>query len=58
LAEIKPSEAVAKYRSAIEGSLYDRRDIPKEIREPMQAHLKRMFDHVAGMAQHADMGDS
>ena len=56
LENIKPSEAVAQFRSAIEGSLYDSSDTSKEVRELKRIHLKRMFDHVSEMAKHADKG--
>jgi len=56
LAEIKPSEAVAQFRTAVEGTLYDSAEIPKDVQVLMRAHLKRMFDQVAGMAKHADLG--
>jgi hypothetical protein len=56
LAHVKPSEAVAQFRGAIESSLLDSNNTPKGVRELMKKHLKRMFDHVAEMAKHADRG--
>lgn len=56
LEEIKPSEAVARFRAAIEGATYDSATIPKDVRILMRAHLKRMFDQVAEMAKNADRG--
>ena len=56
LAGILPSEAVKQFRSAIEGAVFDAGDMPKETKDLIRTHLKRMFDHVAGMAVHADEG--
>jgi hypothetical protein len=56
LAGVTPSEAVVQFRNAIEGSVYDAGDRPKEVKDAMRTHLKRMFDHVAVMAKHADQG--
>jgi len=56
LADIKPSEAISQFRSSIESSIYDSADTPKDVRNLMRMHLKRMFDHVADMAEHADNG--
>lgn len=56
LANIKPSEAVAQFRASIESSMYDSADRPKEVRDLMLAHLKRIFDHIESMAKHADKG--
>ena len=56
LANVTPSEAVSRFRSTIEGAIYDRAETPKDIQILMRAHLKRMFDHVAEMAKHADHG--
>lgn len=50
----KPSEAVAQFRAAIEGSIYDTAEMPPEVGKRMRLHLRRLFDHVAGMAIHAD----
>ena len=54
LSNMKPTAAVDQFRSVIEGSLYDRADYPADVRELIRSHLKRMFDYVAGMAEHAD----
>lgn len=56
LAGVTPSEAVQQFRSAIEGAVYDTGDRSKEVQVAMRAHLKRMFDHLATMAKHADLG--
>jgi hypothetical protein len=56
LAEVKPSEAIRQFRSAIESSIYDSADTPADVRVLMRKHLKRMFDHIAQMAEHADKG--
>ena len=56
LANTTPSEAVKQFRSAIEGSMFDVGDIPKETNVLMRKHLKRIFDHIASMAIHADEG--
>jgi len=56
LAEMKPSEAVQKFRESIEGSLFDSADAPMDVRDLMRVHLGRLFDHVASMARHADQG--
>jgi hypothetical protein len=56
LAKIKTSEAVAQFRLATESSIYDAADTPKDVRDLMRSHLKRLFDHVARMAEHADKG--
>jgi hypothetical protein len=48
------TEVVQLFRDSVEGSLLDTRDTPREIRELSSAHLKRMFDHVALMARHAE----
>jgi len=55
LANITPSEAVARFRDAIEGAVAD---APGRTVDPVavRAHLKRMFDHLAVMARHADLG--
>lgn len=50
VAKTTPSEAVAHFREAIEGSLYDVADTPEAVRHLMKQHLKRMFDHVSMMA--------
>ena len=55
LANVKPSEAVKQFRTAIEGSIHDG-SVPTEIRDLMRQHLKRLFDNVADMAKHADHG--
>lgn len=54
--QVTPSEAIQQFRSAIEGAVYDAGDRPKEIQVAMRAHLKRMFDHLANIAKHADLG--
>jgi hypothetical protein len=51
---VKTVAAVAKFRSAIESSVYDSGDVPKDVRDLMRKHLKRMFDHVEKMAPQAD----
>jgi hypothetical protein len=56
LAATKPSDAVNQFRSAIEGSMLDTKEYPKDVNTLMQAHLKRIFDHIAQMAVHADLG--
>lgn len=56
LAETTPSAAVAQFREAVESSVYDSGDMPKEVQTLVREHLKRMFDHVAHMAKHADQG--
>jgi hypothetical protein len=56
LANVKPSDAVRTFRSAIEGATYDSSDVPEDARKMMRAHLKRMFDHIEQMAKHADLG--
>jgi hypothetical protein len=56
LAKVKPSEAVRQFRSAIESSIHDTADTPADVRELMRKHLKRLFDHVAHMAEHTDKG--
>ncbi len=56
LAKVKPSEAVRQFRTAIESSIYDSADTPADVRELMRKHLKRMFDHIVQMAEHADKG--
>lgn len=56
LANTTPSAAVAQFRTAIESSVYDTGDMSKELQALAHAHLKRMFDHVAQMAKHADQG--
>ncbi|UCI30946.1 hypothetical protein [Mesorhizobium sp. B4-1-4] len=56
LAETTPSAAVKQFREAIEGSVYDTGQASKETKAAMKRHLKRMFDHIAGMAKHADLG--
>jgi hypothetical protein len=56
LAATKPSEAVKQFRSAIEGSMLDTKEYSSELNTRMQIHLKRMFDHIAKMAIHADLG--
>ena len=50
LAETTPSAAVKQFRSAIEGSTFDTKQYPPETQRLMREHLKRMFDHVADMA--------
>lgn len=55
LANVKPSEAVKQFRTAIEGSVHDG-DIPPDVRDLMRQHLKRIFDNVSDMARHADLG--
>lgn len=57
LAQCTTSAAVQQFRSAIEGSIYDTGQVSQETKDLMRQHLKRMFDHVAGMAKHADQGD-
>jgi len=54
LANVTMSQAVQQFRDAIESSVHDVGDRPKELQVAMQAHLKRMFDHLASMAKHAD----
>ena len=56
LAGVTPSEAVQQFRAAIECATYDAGTRPKELQAAMRAHLKRMFDHLASMAKHADQG--
>lgn len=56
LAKITPSAAVAQFREAVESSVYDSGDMPKEVQTLVREQLKRMFDHVAHMAKHADQG--
>ena len=56
LANIKPSQAVELFRNSIESAMYDSSDTPAEVKELMREHLKRMFDHVAEMSKHADLG--
>lgn len=56
LANTTPSAAVGQFRSAIESSLYDSGDMSPELQALVRVHLKRMFDHVAAMAKHADEG--
>ena len=56
LAGVTPSEAVQQFRTAIEGAVYDVGDRPIELQVAMRIHLKRMFDHLASMAKHADLG--
>lgn len=56
LAKIKPSEAVAQFRSATESSVFDKNDIPNDVKQIMRIHLKRMFDHVSDMEKHVDKG--
>ncbi|MER8427642.1 hypothetical protein [Mesorhizobium sp. M1403] len=56
LAESTPSAAVKQFRAAIEGSVYDSGQASKETQGLMKQHLKRMFDHIAHMAIHADQG--
>ncbi|WP_089174992.1 hypothetical protein [Bosea sp. AS-1] len=58
LNNVSTSEAVQMFRDAIEGSVYDAGARPKELQVAMSAHLKRMFDHIATMAKHADQGAS
>ncbi|MBZ9940157.1 DUF6338 family protein [Mesorhizobium sp. BR1-1-13] len=45
-----------QFREAIEGSVYDTGQASKETKVAMKHHLKRMFDHIAEMAKHADQG--
>lgn len=54
LAETTPRAAVKQFREAIEGSMYDAGQASKETKTAMKHHLKRMFDHIAEMAKHAD----
>ncbi|MER9923902.1 hypothetical protein NKJ84_13280 [Mesorhizobium sp. M0048] len=56
LAGTTPSAAVKQFREAIEGSVYDSGQAPKTVQVLMSKHLKKMFDHVAAMAVHADQG--
>lgn len=56
LAETTPSAAVKQFRDAIEGSVYDTGQASQETKAAMKHHLKRMFDHIAEMAKHADQG--
>ncbi|MCA0048191.1 hypothetical protein LB577_14690 [Mesorhizobium sp. B283B1A] len=51
-----PSAAVKQFREAVEGSVYDTGQAPKAVQVLMSKHLKKMFDHVAAMAVHADQG--
>lgn len=55
LANVKPSEAVNQFRTAIESSVLDG-DLPPDVRALMRQHLKRIFDNVSDMAKHADHG--
>ena len=55
-AEMKPSEAVQKFRESIESSIFDSADAPADVRDLMRVYLGRLFDHVAGMAKQADQG--
>jgi hypothetical protein len=48
--EMSTSQAVQMFREGVESSLFDRKDYPTDIRSLISGHLKRMFDHVAGMA--------
>ena len=56
LANTKPSAAISEFRSAIESAFSDQRQIPAEVRDLMRQHIRRMFDHIAQMAKHADLG--
>ena len=56
LAETSPSAAVRQFREAIEGSVHDSGQTSATTKAAMRQHLKRMFDHIASMATHADPG--
>lgn len=52
----KPSEYVQNLKDALESSLYDKADRPKEMRELTREHVRRLMDNVLQMSKHADLG--
>ena len=57
LANTTTSKAVAQFRQATEGAMYDGSNTPPDVRDLMREHLRRLYDHIATMAEHADLGN-
>jgi hypothetical protein len=55
---LAPGEAVGYFPAGIESSLYDTSDMGTETRELVRMRLRRMFDHVATMAEEVTRGPS
>ena len=51
LSRSTPSEVISQFRSAIEGSVYDTGQLSTDTKLLMKQHLKRIFDHIAKMAE-------
>lgn len=52
----KPSQAVAQLREAVLSSGLDSKDHRSQVSALIDAHLRRMFEHVGKRAEHADRG--